>query len=330
LRPAISCALPPGAHIGALGELAEKLGYSTFWCYDSPALYCDVWMSLLQVAQRTQRIGLGPGVLVPSLRHPMANAAAIATLASTAPGRVRVAVGAGFTGRMTLGRRPLPWQEVEAYVRVLRSLLRGHEATWDGAIIRMLHPGGFGAARPIEVPVLIAADGPKGFAVADAVGDGVISMRPPRDGAPQHWATMQIGTVLEPGEPPDAPRVTQAVGPGVTFAYHAAYTLKGTDAVRALPGGAEWLAAIEATPQDRRHLVLHEGHATTPNRVDEVVLDHIGPIIEAQTLTADPAGIGAKLDRLGARGVTEVIYQPAGPDLERELTAMADAAGVSA
>jgi 5,10-methylenetetrahydromethanopterin reductase len=50
------------------------LGYRRAWLYDSPALATDVWMVLSRCAQRTSRIGLGPGVLVPSLRHPMVNA----------------------------------------------------------------------------------------------------------------------------------------------------------------------------------------------------------------------------------------------------------------
>jgi 5,10-methylenetetrahydromethanopterin reductase len=324
----LSVGLPPAADIGSLGELAEKRGYSHVWCYDSPGLYCDVWMALTQVALRTNRIGLGPGVLVPSLRHPMVNAAAISTLAALAPGRVSVAIGSGFTGRMVLGRRPMPWDDVETYARTLRSLLHGEETTWDGAALRMLHPPGFGMSRPVDVPLLIAADGPKGFAVADAIGDGVISTRPPRTAPTGPWAVMQIGTVLEPDETSDSVRVKDAVSPGLTFAYHSAYCLKGADAVRRLPGGDRWLDVIEATPPERRHLAIHEGHATTPNEADKVLLDHVGPLIDAQTLTADPAGIRARLDRLASAGVTEVIYQPAGPDLERELIAMAAAAGL--
>ena len=48
-------------------------------------------MTLALAAQRTERIGLGPGVLVPSLRHPIVNAAATATLCALAPRRVAVA-----------------------------------------------------------------------------------------------------------------------------------------------------------------------------------------------------------------------------------------------
>jgi 5,10-methylenetetrahydromethanopterin reductase len=68
--------------------------------YDSPALYPDVWVQLCRAAERTTRIGLGPGMLIPSLRRPMTSAAAIATLAGLAgTKRVVVGVGAGFTGR---------------------------------------------------------------------------------------------------------------------------------------------------------------------------------------------------------------------------------------
>ena len=86
------------------------------WLYDSPAITSDVWVALALAAERTSTIGLGPGVLVPSLRHPMTNAAAIATLAALAPGRVAVALGSGFTGRYILGKRPLRWAFVEEYV----------------------------------------------------------------------------------------------------------------------------------------------------------------------------------------------------------------------
>ena len=94
--------------------LAEQLGYERAWCYDSPALYPDVWMILSLAALRTSRIGLGPAVLIPSLRHPMVNAAAMAGLAELAPDRTAAGIGAGFTGRYTLGQPPMRWADVAA------------------------------------------------------------------------------------------------------------------------------------------------------------------------------------------------------------------------
>jgi 5,10-methylenetetrahydromethanopterin reductase len=108
------------------------LGYRRAWLYDSPALVTDVWMALSRCAERTSRIGLGPGVLVPSLRHPMVNAAAIAELVNQAPGRVAVAIGTGFSGRLALGKRPMPWRQAADYIRCLKALLAGETAQWEG------------------------------------------------------------------------------------------------------------------------------------------------------------------------------------------------------
>jgi 5,10-methylenetetrahydromethanopterin reductase len=86
----ISCAFPTTLESPAHIAYAEELGYDRAWLYDTPQQSPDVWMSLALAAARTERIGLGPGVLVPTLRHPMVNAAATATLVALAPGRVDV------------------------------------------------------------------------------------------------------------------------------------------------------------------------------------------------------------------------------------------------
>ena len=80
----LSCAFATSMATPDHVVLAEELGYRRAWFYDSPALYPDVWVQLCRAAERTSRIGLGPGVLIPSLRHPMTNAAAIATLVELA------------------------------------------------------------------------------------------------------------------------------------------------------------------------------------------------------------------------------------------------------
>src|SRR6188472_3329627 len=100
----LSCAFATSMATPEHVAIAESLGYRRAWLYDSPALYPDVWIQLARSAERTSTIGLGPGVVIPSLRHPMTTAAAIATVVDLAgPARVAVAVGSGFTGRFTLG-----------------------------------------------------------------------------------------------------------------------------------------------------------------------------------------------------------------------------------
>ena len=312
-------------------ELAETLGYKRAWLYDSPALYPDVWMVLSRCAERTSRIGLGPGVLVPSLRHPMVNAAAIAELVDQAPGRVAVAIGSGFTGRFALGKRPMPWRQVADYVRCLKALLAGETAEWEGAKVRMLHPPGFGAERPIDVPILIGADGPKGLAVAAELADGVFSAAVPQPDAADvvDWrALLAFGTVLDEGEDLTSARVIDAAGPSAVVFYHSMYERGGAAAVDAVPGGQGWREAIEAFPEDERHLAIHEGHLVKANPRDELYVAELIPFASSMALTGVANEIPDKITGLAALGVTELVYQPAGSDIERELRAFSAAAGL--
>jgi 5,10-methylenetetrahydromethanopterin reductase len=327
----ISCAFATSSDTPVHVEIAEELGYQRAWLYDSPAIYPDVWMVLGRCAERTSRIGLGPGVLVPSLRHPMVNAAAIAELAGQAPGRVAVAIGSGFSGRLALGTRPMPWRRVAEYVRCLKALLAGEAAVWEGATIRMLHLPGFGAERPIDVPILIGADGPKGLAVAAELGDGVFSAAIPQPDAIQaaDWrALLTFGTVLDDGEELTSPRVIDAAGPAAVVLYHATYE-RGGAAVDALPGGRRWRESIEASPEHERHLAIHAGHLVKANPRDEPHVAELVPFASSMALTGTADQLPEKIAGLAALGVTELVYQPAGSDIERELRVFAAAAGLS-
>jgi 5,10-methylenetetrahydromethanopterin reductase len=72
----LSCALNTSMDSPEHARIAEELGYERAWFYDSPAICADVWMQLGRAADRTERIGLGTGVFVPALRHPMVTATA--------------------------------------------------------------------------------------------------------------------------------------------------------------------------------------------------------------------------------------------------------------
>ena len=321
----ISCAFPPTPQTPAHIALAEQLGYRRAWVYDTPALQLDVWVTLARAAERTQWIELGPGVLIPSLRHVVTTAAAIATLVDLAPGRVNVGIGSGFTGRLALGQPPNRWDFVAEYLRQLKALLAGEVVEVDGVLTKMLHGPGQAPARPIQVPFIVAAQGPKGEAVARELSDGLFSLAP-RGGF--DWEVLlSIGTVLDPGETTDSPRVRAAVGPTAAVILHLAYywNVPGLD-LDALPGGPQWRAAVDAIPARERHLRIHEGHLTYVNEIDDRLLSR--ELIEAVTLTGEASALRARLDQIASRGVTEIAYQPAGPDIPRELTMFAKMAGL--
>ena len=80
--------LPPGPRTVEYALLAEELGFRAVWCPEIPAFGHDIWVTLARIAEKTKRLKFGPSVLIPSYRHPMAQASAIVTLEQIAPGRL--------------------------------------------------------------------------------------------------------------------------------------------------------------------------------------------------------------------------------------------------
>jgi 5,10-methylenetetrahydromethanopterin reductase len=326
----ISAAFPPVPDTPEHIALAERLGYRTAWVYDTPALQLDCWMTLALAATRTERIVLGPGVLIPSLRHPMVTASAIATLVGLAGAdRVVVGVGTGFTGRRAMGQKPLKWSELPRMVADVQALLRGETVVVEGEATRMLHWPGQAVDRPIELPWVVGVNGPRGLAAAAEMGCGVFTSRPRPDAdyaGIDDVVLLGFGTVLDDGETLDSPRVLDTAGPGVSVAYHA-FLEQRDPRLSGLPGADRFVALAEAIDPDVRHLSLHEGHLTELNAIDRQVVTaealRIAPFV-------CPAGeVPARLDRLAAQGVTEVAFQPMG-NVPRELEAFAAAAGLDA
>lgn len=316
----LACAFATSNQSHEHARVAESLGYARAWFYDSPALYPDVWVQLCRAAEKTSRIVLGPGVLVPTLRHPMANAAAIATLVSIAgANRVTIGIGSGFTGRLTLGQRPMKWSNVREYVKALKGLLRGEQVEWEGGVMQMMHPAGYGSPRPIEVPFVIAAAGPKGIAVAHELGDGVLAAMVPIGGF-KTCVVLTLGTVLDEGEDAGSARAIAAAGHGAAVAFHAALERGETDRI---PNAEAWIAAYDAVPKRVRHLALHDQHLIAVNERDRRFVT--GTLLAQQGLALNRAGWRDRVAALEAQGATEIAYQPAGPNIPRELEAFAKA-----
>jgi 5,10-methylenetetrahydromethanopterin reductase len=313
------------AHVG----VAERLGYRCAYVYDSPAFLADPWMTLARTAERTSQIRIGVAAITPRLRHLVANAAAIATLCTLAPDRVDVVVGSGFTSQLMLGKRPATWAEVEAYVLGLKALLRGEDIEWDGAIVGLRHGALTGVALPQRPPILVAAHGPKGYAVAARSADGVVSNlahHTANTGAVDmsDWMIQVYGTVLEDGEPLDADRVIDAAGPAAAFQLH----IGAQGMASATPEHAAYAEHMARIPAGERHLETHRGHLIEVTDLERPLLT--ADLIRRSTATGTPDEMRRTLDAIEAQGVKGILYGPIGPDIPRELAAFAEVAGVAA
>jgi 5,10-methylenetetrahydromethanopterin reductase len=312
----VSCAFAPSLQTPAHVRRAEDLGYDRAWLYDSPALYHDVFMTLARSAERTTTIGLGTGVLIPSFRHPMDAAASIASLVELAPGRVAIGIGTGFSGRAALGQPRLPWRDVEKWTHAVQGLLRGEQVEWDGATIQMMHPDGFAPPRPIDVLWVIAAEGPRGAAAAERLGADLFSLT--AMAASSGRASLLYGTVMDDREDLTNARVLAAAGPAAAVVLHGTYDM----GIRVVE---PWCEEIDGIPASVRHLSVHAGHLVEVTERDR---PYVTPeLIASFTFTGSADEVR---ERIGARfeeGVDEVAFQPAGPDIPRELESFFAAVG---
>lgn len=97
-----------------------------------------------------------------------------------------------------------------------------------------------------------------------------------------------------------------------------------------LPDGDAWLArVVDDRPENERHLSVHEWHCTHVNERDRPLLEGKGgPENPWSGWVGDDADIAGRIAASANAGTTEVLYTPAGPDLEREIRAFARAAAV--
>ena len=317
--------LPPGPKTVAYAVIAEKLGYESVWCPEIPAFGHDIWITLARIAERTSRIGVGASVLIPSYRHAVAQASAIATIEAIAPGRLRAGFGTGFTGRAGMGKPPLKLADMRRHIIQVKTLLRGDPVDIDGGMAQLLASEGDLPDRPINIPLLLAAQGPRGRDLAQEVADGLISMGTAAAGFDTCLVSIN-GTVLDEGEDVTSPRARAALTPLIALAYHFRYTTD-PESVQSLPNGEAWLASVEQVPAAVRHLSVHRGHTIdVSNGHDQLVDVHAA---KEMTFTGTKDQLRARLDALEAAGATGVIFGTSGVDVERELHAYAEVAGLA-
>ena len=124
-------------------------------------------MSLAACALRTERLLLATGVTNPVTRHPAVVAGSAATLDDLSGGRAIIGIGVGASSVKTIGLPPARLDRLAEVTHVLRGLLAGETATFDGNEIRLSWP-----VRPI--PIYFASSGTRSLELAGELADGVV------------------------------------------------------------------------------------------------------------------------------------------------------------
>jgi F420-dependent oxidoreductase-like protein len=184
---------PPGA-ADAIME-AERLGFDSIWtaeAYGSDALTPLAWWGA-----RTERVKLGTSIVQMAARTPAATAMAAITMDQLSGGRFILGLGAsgpqvveGWYGQPY----PKPLARTREYVEIVRRIVARREPLeFHGAHFDLPLQGGAGLGKALrstvhpvrtEIPIYLAAEGPKNVSLAAEIADGWLPMfyAPKNDG----------------------------------------------------------------------------------------------------------------------------------------------------
>ncbi len=152
----------------ALTRQAEAAGFTYGWVFDSHVLWLEPYPLLTLMATNTTHMRLGTCVTNPAVRDPTVTASTLATINLISGGRMDMGIGRGDSSLRVLGRTPTKLAELEATIHMIRELVHGDEVTGENGAVQ------FPWAHPHDLPVWVAAYGPKALALAGRVADGVI------------------------------------------------------------------------------------------------------------------------------------------------------------
>jgi len=177
---------PPARRTVELAQLAETLGFSHVFTFDSVVLWQEPFVIYPQILAATARVVVGPMVTNPVTRDPTVTASCFATLNEAFGPRTVCGIGRGDSAVRVTGGRPAGLAELEAAISVIRGLAAGEVVRIRGRAVRLPW------VRTTGPQVWMAAYGPRALALVGRCADGLILQL--ADPAIAAWA---IATVRE-------------------------------------------------------------------------------------------------------------------------------------
>ena len=314
---------------------AEELGFHSSWFYDTQLLNPDVFICMALAAANTSSIRLGTGVLIPSNRIEPVAANAFATLNKLAPGRIDFGVGSGFTGRRTMGLKPIPLAKMKSYTERVCSLMLGETISWDfegeDRKIRFLNPD-LGLIN-IDDPVAlhISAMGPKARRLTAEMkagwlnfGNDPIALGKDLKNMQQQWSEFHVeesaqhsvvfalGAVLNGNDSENREKLMTQAAPWTAVMFH--NLLDGImPAPLDLPEGLN--AILNAykpflknyQPEDAKYLTMHRGHLMFLREEEKRLLTP--ELVQATSLSGSRDELADKIKGLAEAGYNQIAIQ---------------------
>jgi F420-dependent oxidoreductase-like protein len=317
----------------ALAQEAERLGFHSVWT--SEAYGSDAVTPMAWIAARTEHVRIGSAIMQMPARSPATTAATVATLDILSGGRVLLGLGTsgpqvaeGWHGQ-AWGK---PLTRTREYVSIVREILRRerplehHGEHYD---IPYSGPGASGLGKPLkiilhppraDVPIYLAAIGPKNVALAAEIADGWLPIFfSPERFAETHLPRLEEGFARRGGRPE-----------GWDLAPHVPIVV--ADDVEAARGFLKPLLALYVGGMGARgqnfytRLAQRYGFEAEAARIQDLYLDGKreeataavpDELVDEVALVGDRARIADRLDAWRACGTGTLVLQARQPEALR-------------
>ncbi len=153
-----------------LVKQAEDAGFTYCWFYDSHILWRESFPAMAMCMEYTEKMHFGPLVTNPMTREWSAAASLFGSLLHQSNGRFDIGLGRGDSAVRVMGRKPAKLSTLDEFVDVVKALIQGKEVKYG----TVPNPIKFPWAGKYDLPVWIAAYGPKALDSAGRKGDGLV------------------------------------------------------------------------------------------------------------------------------------------------------------
>ncbi len=157
-------------------KIADELGYDSIWLGESWGY--ELFTSMADLVRATKRIKIGAGIANIYSRTPALIASTVATLDERSGGRI--ILGLGPSGANVIEHWhgvpfEKPVQRTREYVEIIRMILRGEKVVYHGEFFNLERGFKLRFTPPrTEIPIYIAAMGPKNVVQSGEIADGVL------------------------------------------------------------------------------------------------------------------------------------------------------------
>ena len=289
----------------------EAAGFDGIGYLDSQMINRDLFVTMAAAAVATTRIRLITAVTNPVSRHVSVLASAAASVDDLAPGRVEVWIGRGFSAVNLAGLPEATTAELRTAIVAFKQLLAGEWDVFPGTHSRMRN-------APRDLPIYLAAAGPRTTRLAGEVADGVLIAGGLKAESRQRAVDLVAEGARKAGRDPAAVDVCVQALTCIRDTREQALRAAGPLLVMRLDE-PEWLASegIDAKgigmPEALRALYPDPMHAEDAERALEIAetvpLELRSQIADRVGLIGSPEDCVARLRELSQAGVRNVFLR---------------------